>query len=434
MRSEYYGQPSLRRWWWIGAGTVVVLLVALVVLRHVNASQADAGAAAPPPSYDPPAGFDAGAGTPLPREADGDPMPALLHGFDAFLALPAGLQVVDTRTGDVRAQLEPTAAPSTAGSPAVEVRATGLPPHPPVPGSVAGRAAVIAAFQVTVPGHGTTVGHDAVQLLAVGQDGYAPLATARIDLPISLDGADALREAWPVGTDGPVLVVTALLGPDRTPASYGIDLAAGRMVWQLPGFQAQALVGGVAIGSTAVALGRYQVTAVGAADGRRRWASKGPQVVGAQIWPAGPALVAVSTSDAVTGTRLLSLLDSGTGAVKATEPDQGGLTCRFDERSSTVCYRAEAGGSWVAGFDASTGKRVWQLPDPAAGRIAPRVSTAWHGTVYARTDDGTVALDARTGADRPTPPGIAPDLVDEYVGLVAATSTRPRPTAHLATS
>ena len=142
----------------------------------------------------------------------------------------------------------------------------------------------------------------------------------------------------------------------------------------------------------------------------------------------------MTSTDEGTGRRALTMLDAGTGAVRSAQDSQGGVSCRYDERSVTICYQAVSGESWAAGFDARTGARLWQLPDAAAGRIAPQVSTAWHGVVYGSTDSGTVALDARTGADRPTVPNIAPDLVNAYVGVTAATVSRPRATAHLARS
>jgi len=435
----------MRRRWVVAAGFGAVLLVAgVLVARHTGAGAGAGAAAGPPPAYDPPARFDPGPGTPLPRDADADPLPAVLNGFDAFLALPDGLRVIDTRTGDVRASVSPippaaTSVPSSvppSGSASVQpdVRLEGPVPRAPVPVSVAGRAAVVAVFGVKVAGHGTTVGHDGVQVLAIDALTYAGVAAARIDLPVSLTDRNALREAWPVGLAGSVLVVGVRLGPDRSPASYGIDLAAGRLAWQLPGFEATALVGDRVIGAAAEPGGGLRVTAVGADDGRRLWVAAGPGALTASVWPAGPALVAVSSTDAGTGQRTLAVLDAATGVVRSSAPSQGGVTCRYDERATTVCSQPEAGQPWAAGYDAVTGRQLWQLPDATAGRVAPTVSTAWHGAVYGSTDAGPVVLDARTGADRPGTPNVAPDLVDAYVGLTAATALKPRPFAHLALS
>ncbi|MFI9243988.1 hypothetical protein ACIGXF_15650 [Streptomyces sp. NPDC053086] len=64
---------------------------------------------------------------------------------------------------------------------------------------------------------------------------------------------------------------------------------------------------------------------------------------------------------------------------------------------------------------------AWQLPDKQADRIAPKITTAWHGRVYGTTDNGAV-LDARTGMDLPSP-RVVPLLVDESAGIVLGDSS-----------
>lgn len=68
---------------------------------------------------------------------------------------------------------------------------------------------------------------------------------------------------------------------------------------------------------------------------------------------------------------------------------------------------------WVA----RSGKVLWQLPDEQSDRVAPEVTSAWHGRVYGETENGPVALDARTGEDAPAGPGIAPVLVNGSAAL-----------------
>ncbi|WP_392892960.1 hypothetical protein [Streptomyces sp. LN699] len=92
--------------------------------------------------------------------------------------------------------------------------------------------------------------------------------------------------------------------------------------------------------------------------------------------------------------------------------------CRYDGASAVVCFGREP----VVGVDASTGAILWQLPDEKANRVAPKVTAVWHGRVYGKTDNGTVALDSRTGTDLPTPPGIAPDLVNAFTGIAISAS------------
>lgn len=402
---------------------VVVLAVVLALVRGGDGS--GQGVAPPPPSYDPPAVF-AEKGTQLPRELDDDVLPAVLDGFDAFVALPSGLSVIDTRTGGVLAEIPPEAE-----------EASGAPPRAPVLVTLSGRPAAVAAFRVTVPGHGTTVGHDAIELVAVDVAERTRAARARIDLPPSLSESGRLRTAWPVGAgvpsggSGALVVVTAQVGPDLSATSYAVDLASGSVRWQVPGLTAGAVAGGLVIGAQRVT-GGQRLGAVALADGRQAWGAGTPSST-VTVWPAGPASVAAATVSPGNGERLLVLADAATGRVLARRSVGGGLTCRFDGRLTTVCWSESAGGAWAAGFDANSGRALWELPAVAAGRVAPAVSTAWHGVVYGTTDNGPVALDARTGADRPRAPGVAPDLVNAYVGLVAATIDRPRPSAHLAT-
>src|SRR5512144_1149147 len=88
----------------VAAVSVVVLVVAAVLVAlHLHGGSAAPPQAAPP-TYDPPHRFDAAPIANLPREADGDPPPVVLHGFLALVALPGRVQVIDTRAGAVRAE------------------------------------------------------------------------------------------------------------------------------------------------------------------------------------------------------------------------------------------------------------------------------------------------------------------------------------------
>lgn len=408
------------RWRWALPAVAVVGLVAGLVM--LGPGRGAPGAAPPAPSsFDPPTAFADGPGTPLPREADGDPPPVVLDGFHAFLALPGRLQVVDTRTGAVRAEV----APGT-GSAAAAV------PRAPVLATLGGRPVVVAAFTVTVPGRGTTVGHDAIELVVVDAATLQRAGGARIDLAPSLGDEGRLRGAWPVGAAESVVVVAAELGPDREAVTHALDLAAGRAVWQVPGFAAADVTGGLVLGAQR-ATGGSRIGALRLADGAAAWTAATPDPAASPltVWPAGPATVAGSAA-AEGGGRSLTLYDAASGRVLARRAVPGAVTCRFDGRLTTVCWHDEAGRAWVAGFDVSSGRTLWELPDSAAARVAPRVSTVWHGSVYGVTDNGPVALDARTGSDLPRSPGIAPDLVNGYVGIVGATIERPRARAYLA--
>ncbi len=105
-----------------------------------------------------------------------------------------------------------------------------------------------------------------------------------------------------------------------------------------------------------------------------------------------------------------------TGAVlKEGEADFSFIQCDYDGRSLTVCARGMFG-AFAAAVDAN-GEWLWVLPDDSDGRVAPAVTTAWHGTVYGRTENGPLLLDATSGADRVERPGFAPHVVNEYLGV-----------------
>jgi len=405
----------------VAALVVVMALVATVLVMTRGGGGRSGTAPTAAPRFDPPRQFDLGSAVDLPREADGDPPPVVLDGFTAYVALPGRLQAIDTRTGAVRAERAPQAAPSTPV------------PRAPVLARVGDQDAVVAAFAVSVPGHGTTVGHDAVELVVLARGTFTPLLGGRFDLPPTLGDAGRLRSADVVAVTGEVAVVGVEVGPDREPSTYAFDLHGGRVRWRVPGLAAgypeNRLVVGVLHRD-----GGSQVAAVSAQDGRPVWTAgrTGGTVTVAR---GGRAFVAAVTVATGSGERSLTFYETATGRAAVRRAVPGGVTCRFDDRLTTVCWNADAGEPWAAGFDATTAGTLWELPDAAAGRVAPRVTTVWHGAVYGTTENGPVVLAAPTGRDRTGPaPNVAPDLVNDVVAVVGATMDRPRPRVYRAVS
>jgi hypothetical protein len=140
-----------------------------------------------------------------------------------------------------------------------------------------------------------------------------------------------------------------------------------------------------------------------------------------RIAPAGPGLAVVSGRTGATTlsapSATLRFVDARGATVRSVDVGRSYTPprCVWDEATTTVC----GGDTQVFAVDAATAAPLWQLPDPAANRVAPRMTTAWHGAVYGTTVNGPVVLDARTGADRDSRPGAAPVLVDAYLGLGA---------------
>lgn len=135
---------------------------------------------------------------------------------------------------------------------------------------------------------------------------------------------------------------------------------------------------------------------------------------------AGPGL---TLADGTTGETLL--IDAATGATRLDSGDMPLSDCHYDGWNTAICAGTDGSGHAVVGaLDVRTPHVLWRLPDVAARRDAPAITSAWHGVVYAQADQA-MTLDARTGSDLRTSIGpIAPVLVNDSYGLVFDTSTR----------
>ncbi|GAA4903903.1 hypothetical protein EV188_10487 [Actinomycetospora succinea] len=395
---------------------LVAVVTAITALLLAACGGSPTGAA-PPPSYDPPTGFGAPTGN-------------LFGG--------SGTRVFGRDAASLPAALIGTAIWGTDGGRVLRTDSTGA--EVPGPAAPAGRyaagkpvatpdGAVLVGASSVVPGSGTTPPGLAVDLLAFD----AQTGALRWNAPTQLPWADrppavAMKVA---GVVAGVAVLTASTDAQRT--AIGVDLTSGRVLWTADGVAVDAVLadgpaGGTALG-VATAPGESRAyadsTIVGldAVTGLRR--SAPPDVLRApQITPAGPGLAVVSGRTGATTlaapSASLRFVDARGATVRTV--DVGNTysppRCVWDEAATTVC----GGDTRVFAVDAGTAAPLWELPDPRANRVAPRMTTAWHGAVYGTTVNGPLVLDARTGADRETRPGAAPVLVNAYLGLGAETS------------
>lgn len=220
-----------------------------------------------------------------------------------------------------------------------------------------------------------------------------------------------------ISSDGAVAVVS--IDNAFGASSFGVDLAARRIVWTAPDFKAAAVAGDTAVGPTtgsgAQGLGPSMLRGLAAATGVQRWSAAD----GGDVEVAGANLVAVAGKVYASGKSFFRLLagDSGRQVQSADVSFENFPQCRWDERDVTVCFTAGFGDR-AFGIDSNTARLLWQLPDQGGTRVAPQVITAaWHGAVYGETGNGSVVLDGRTGADRSADPGASPQLVNEYFGV-----------------
>ncbi|GAA4965297.1 PQQ-binding-like beta-propeller repeat protein [Actinoplanes utahensis] len=354
-----------------------------------------------PAAFDPPRTFGP-LGAPLPpsvRRGKNGRLPVLLAGARAYVASVDQLLVVDLPSGASTGALTPRNEPAF-DTDMIDWSGR-YAPTPPVLVDDGGRARVVTAFAATVRGEGTTAPRPVVEVLTVDAAGGEEVA--RAELPADPD-ADREQPAV-VGAHGSTVVLR--IGADTT----AVDITTGKVVWKRAGFTAQAVADGLVVGENE---DLTVMRALDVAGGGQKWQSKPYRLV--EVAPASPKVFTATGTDSA-GREVFQLVEAASGRVLdssvADSPIAYEVDCVWDQASVTVCQTGRPQ-QWVSAFD-DTGKWLWELP--ADGRVAPRVTTAWHGAVYGTTDNGPVVLDARSGADRETRPGAAPVLVNESFGV-----------------
>lgn len=291
---------------------------------------------------------------------------------------------------------------------------------------------MFVAYQAETRGTGTQADRFVVRIRALDAKTGKTLWTTDVGQRYS-DKWDAQFAPAPriFAADAKHLVVEALFGRDM----YTEVLTAGdgKALWKDPSFEPVAFDGQVLVGQAARAQ-EYGVPPEGrsVADGSRLWklAARPPDEDDLTSWgqiggvqEAGSThqtyfaadLNEVSTVDPPPHVLLYRVADGRRflgldGEIPGTsEPG----VCRHDGRRTIVCGTDE----FAVAYDARSGKRLWRLPDKAGDRVAPEVTAVWHGIVYGRTDNGAVALDARTGQDKVTDLAITPEYVCRGFGI-----------------
>lgn len=343
-----------------------------------------------------------------------------LHKQRAYVALPDRVLAVDTANGAATTAVTAEAEPLVKLTPNLE---NGL----PAPFITDGESPlVLTTFFVHQPGVGTQAPRVFLEFTAI------PTATGAAPWRLPLELPEWTKESRSpiassvVGASGKVAVFT-LSSTQSTVSSfattYAVDLDSHRVLWTKDLFRAAAVTGGIVTGekwdradSDYSAVAGYDL-----ATAAEKWRAE--DRINLQVTPAGPHLIlATAKNKSDFRIQYRQFLDPATGKVKRDLPDDlPGSDCAHDGASTVVCAgRGIESYAWAV--DDTSGAVRWQLPDKNAGRIAPQVTAVWHGRVYGKTADGPLALDARTGADLPTRPGIAPYLVNEYTGLALSES------------
>jgi hypothetical protein len=385
-----------------------------------SAEEPTTGAPAEPelPAFDPPTKFDAATPIAMPGEASDSkvsiggtnilPLPVALSGTTAFIASVNQMLVVDTTTGETLATVTPEL--PAAYEPGMGVFVGSNPSEAPLIAEVDGAELVLVPIVVTREAVGTEKPGVALELLAVDAVSLEPAFTTAIDLPDWADDTYNQVNAVPLGVSDGVVALKVTGGGQHVVA---VDLATHAIAWEQP-FEAHAIAGDTIIGWP----GDYSEGLSGLAvkDGTPKW--QGVQSFEFDTFEqAGPNFFVAMKDETLSADEdTFRIIDAETG----TEVDKGVgdyalIECRYDGMDTTVCFRR--GEDWAGAFDANTGEWLWSLPGESTDRVAPMVTTVWHGAVYGLTDNGPVVLDGRTGEDLEIAPGAAPYLVNEYVGI-----------------
>ncbi len=384
--------------------------------------------------YDPPRRFDQSSGVALPEAAahlseggwyvsdTGKPAVTLM-GTQAYVALSDGLHVLDVITGETIEVIEPEHRPLIASE---DISFGGNPAHPPLVADVRGTRAVLVPFLAEVAGQGTGASRDVIELVAVAVENQEVLWRHLIDTPDCGDFSANSCDVTVVGASDGVAVL-GVADENRTPlASYGVDLVGPGTEWERDDFAAAMVTGDVTIGTLAAdGVGSSYAAAYETSDGSsQRWIDD-EDTYDLIVQPAGPHWALATSPGAGFGADdEVRLIDPQTGEHAPAEVDglNDGMRCEYDETSVVVCFSTGDGLSTAnaVAFDAQSAEILWSLPDDSEGRVAPAVRSAWHGLIYGETSDGPVILDARSGEDAVLDPGIAPRVVNEYVGVATA--------------
>ncbi|MFF0450216.1 PQQ-binding-like beta-propeller repeat protein [Streptomyces sp. NPDC004609] len=271
---------------------------------------------------------------------------------------------------------------------------------------------VVGAFATRTEGEGTSAGQDGIRVVAydalTGEERWAR------DVMTDRDSLDLVPRVV-AGRAGRVLVSwEGSAYNEPPPASALLDTRTGRIIWTAEDFDGVDLEDRVAVGMRAGGSTFVGKSVSGKELWKRRlllseWGSSPDPGPGLTL-VSGRMLTTVSTGEETDAW----LLDPLTGKTRLDLRDMSPGSCVHDGRSTTIC----SGKDTVVAVDVPTARELWRLPDKAANRVAPTVTAAWQGIVYAEGVNGAMTLDARTGKDRRTGLTLAPELVNGKYGLV----------------
>jgi hypothetical protein len=371
--------------------------------------------------HDPPVSFaQGGPRLPISASVDRRDRSVTLVGKTAFVATRHAVQVVSLRSGAVRRTIAP---PAPSGTPPSRSSSSGPLDRGPAPvvTSLFGHKVVLSAYLQASPGQGTTPGTLSIVVEVITPARPYDARSVRVPIPGQPESAGPLTPAslHVIGASDGIVVVARTRG-SQNPVTRALDLGSGKPLWTSSKIVPKTVYRHTLLASREDAKGETHLVGLDVAKGKSRWTSKrglisDPSVFGA----AGKHVLVSGTLYTGNAYNYLSLLDVTTGQhrdVKKPSEDARSYRCVYDQQRTSVCSGDLH--HQVLGVDARSGKVLWQIGGPGhQDRLVPHISTTFHGAVYGSTRNGSVVLDARTGKDRNTHPGLTPVLVNRYVGV-----------------
>ncbi|MEV4925408.1 hypothetical protein [Streptomyces roseoverticillatus] len=277
---------------------------------------------------------------------------------------------------------------------------------------------VIGAFATTKAGAGTYADRQGISVIAMEAGTGKTLWTREIATGSVSDSAAGAAVPHVVGADARhVLVASYEQGFSETPPlSALLDTRTGRVIWTDADFKGVDLEASVAVGVR----DDGDLAGKSTSDGRQQW-RRDLQLGEIRATDPGPGL---TFADGTTAGGTL-LIDAATGTTRLDSGDTSLLDCHYDGWDTTICAGADgSGNATVWAVDVHTSHVLWRLPDASTNRVAPGITSAWHGVVYAHADQA-LTLDTRTGKDLRTNIGvISPTMVNDGYGLIYDDSAR----------
>lgn len=217
-----------------------------------------------------------------------------------------------------------------------------------------------------------------------------------------------------IGADEHHLVVQAVGPDDSPPVVWVLDPATGRTMWTRSGFEAIGFGSDTVVAfptaTSPIDFGKPE--GLNADTGSVRWPALATKVTDVGYAMVGPDLIELTEFAPLDSATYLVKVNSG--KLLTTLNDGAYKTCLFNQVNTVVCPSDDS----LIALDATSGHRLWSLPDPHADRISPALHVAYEGLLYAQGESAGVILNARDGSDAVDNVSLAPDVVVPGFGLV----------------